>query len=70
MRTFNKARCILVAALVKLNVCKPISLEVDPLLKNNSESCKGIKTPCEFEDGMAFTDSGDRINVLSKTLKP
>ena len=54
----------------ELYVCKPISLEVDPLLKNNSESCKGIKTPCEFEDGMAFTDSGDRVNVLSKTLKP
>ena len=53
----------------ELYVCKPISLENDPLLKNNSESCIGIKRPCEFEDGMAFTDSGDRVNVRTKMLK-
>ena len=43
-----------------LYVCNPFSLEVDLLLQNNSESCKEIRRLCEFEDGITFTDSGDR----------
>ena len=43
-----------------LYVCDLSSLEVDQLLKNNSKSHKEMKRPCEFEDGIAFTDSGDR----------
>ena len=38
----------------------PLSLEVDLLLQNNSESCKEIRRLCEFEGGITFTDSGDR----------
>jgi len=49
------------------------SLEVDILLKNNSESCVEIKTLCEFENGIAFTDLGDRKVKLfcpaEKTVK-
>ena len=43
-----------------LYVCNPFSLEVDLLLQNHSESCKEIKRLCKFEDGITFTDSGDR----------
>ena len=43
-----------------LYICDLSSLEVDQLLKNNSESCKEIKRLCEFEDGIVFTVSGDR----------
>ena len=43
-----------------LYVCNLSSLEVDVLLKNNSESCVEIKRLCEFENGIAFTDLGDR----------
>ena len=43
-----------------LYVCDLSSLEVDQLLKNNSKSRKEMKRLCEFEDGIAFTDSGDR----------
>ena len=43
-----------------LYVCNLSSLEVELLLKNSSESCKEIKRLCEFEDWIAFTDSGDR----------
>ena len=43
-----------------LYVCDLSSLEVDQLLKNSSKSGKEIKRLCEFEDGIAFTDSGDR----------
>ena len=43
-----------------LYICDLSSLEVDQLLKNNSESCKEIKRLCEFEDGIVFTFSGDR----------
>ena len=42
-----------------LYVCNLSSLEVDLLLKNNLESCVEIKTLCEFENGIAFTDLGD-----------
>ena len=41
-------------------VCNLSSLEVDLLLKSNSESCKEIKRLRQFEDGIAFTDSGDQ----------
>ena len=43
-----------------LYVYNPLSLEVDLLLQNNSESCKEIRRLCEFKDVIAFTDSGDR----------
>ena len=44
-----------------LYVCNLSSLEVDLLLKNNSESCKEIKRICaEFENGLPFIESGDR----------
>lgn len=43
-----------------LYVCNLSSLEVDILLKNNSESCVEIKALCEFENGIAFTELGDR----------
>ena len=42
-----------------LYVCDLSSLEVDQLLKNNSKSRKEMKRLCEFEDGIAFTDSGN-----------
>ena len=48
------------AAVGGLYVCDLSSLEVDQLLKNNSKSRKEMKRLCEFEDGIAFTDSGDR----------
>ena len=48
-------------------------MEVDILLKNNSESCVKIKTLCEFENGIAFTDFGDRkvklFCLAEKTVK-
>ena len=50
-----------------LYVCNLSRFKVDLLLKNNSQSCKEIKRLCEFEDGIAFTDSGDR---KSKFLCP
>ena len=56
-----------------LYVCNLSSLEVDILLKNNSESCVEIKTLCEFENGIAFTDFGDRkvklFCLAEKTVK-
>ena len=42
-----------------LHVCNLSSLEVELLVRNNSESCKEIKKLCKFEDRIAFTDSGD-----------
>ena len=56
-----------------LCVCNLSSFEVNILLKNNSESCVAIKTLCEFENGIAFTDLGDREVKLfcpaKKTVK-
>ena len=43
-----------------LYVCNLQNLEVYLLLKNNSESCEEIKRLCECEEGIVFTDSGDR----------
>ncbi|PFX22410.1 hypothetical protein AWC38_SpisGene13069, partial [Stylophora pistillata] len=43
-----------------LYACDLSSLEVEQLLKNNLDSCREIKRLWEFEDGIAFTDSGDR----------
>lgn len=39
-----------------LYACNLLSLEVDILLMNNSESCVEIKTLCKFENGIAFTE--------------
>lgn len=39
-----------------LYACNLLSLKVDILLKNNSESCVEIKTLCKFENGIAFTE--------------
>ena len=50
-----------------LYVCNLSRFKVDLLLKNNSQSCREIKRLREFEDGIAFTDSGDR---KSKFLCP
>ena len=62
-----------VGAVGGLYICNLSSLEVDILLKNNSESCVEIKTLCEFENEIAFTDLGDRKVKLfcpaEKTVK-
>ena len=62
-----------VGAVGSLYVYNLSSLEVDILLKNNSESCVEIKTLCEFENEITFTDLGDRKVKLfcpaEKTLK-
>ena len=62
-----------VGAVGGLYVYNLSSLEVDILLKNNSESCVEIKTLCEFENEITFTDLGDRKVKLfcpaEKTLK-
>ena len=57
-----------------LYVCRNLSsLEVHILLKNNSTSCVEIRILCEFENGIAFTDLGDRKVKLfcpaEKTVK-
>ncbi|PFX14849.1 Sushi, von Willebrand factor type A, EGF and pentraxin domain-containing protein 1 [Stylophora pistillata] len=52
-----------------LYVCDLSSFEVDQLLKNNSESCREIKRLCEFEDGLAFTDSGDQKHETFTALQ-
>ena len=43
-----------------LYVCDLLSLEIEVILKNNSESCVDIKGLCNFETGIAFTDLRDR----------
>ena len=56
-----------------LYVCNLSSLEIEVLLKNNSESCVEIKGLSKFETGIAFTDLGDRKVKLfyptEKTVK-
>ena len=42
-----------------LYVCDLSSLEIEEILKNNSESCDDIKGLCNFETGIAFADLGD-----------
>ena len=43
-----------------LYICNPFKLRINLLIKNISDSCEEIKSICEFEDGIAFTDWGDR----------
>ena len=74
MEVFKRKVYFAAAGVVRgLYVCNLPSLEVDILLKNNSESCVEIKTLCEFENGIAFTDLGNRKVKLfcpaEKTVK-
>ena len=45
-------------------------MEIEVILKNNSESCVDIKGLCNFETGIAFTDLGDRkVKLFCPTEK-
>ena len=52
-----------------LYVCDLSSLEIEVILKNNSESCVDIKGLFNFETGIAFADMGDRKVKLFFPLK-